>query len=105
MARAGFSQVEAEAARTQLALGLSFLRARDATLGMSEVTLQTSIAESIAFLDSSANSSVETLGDSDTPPYLERASGTGLGELQRIAALRASLLGQDGLIARLLGDP
>lgn len=100
-----FSQADAERARAQLALGLSFLRAREATLGMSEVTLQSSLAEGIARLDSSASDPVEALGDGDTPLYLERVTGTGLGELQRIEALRASLLGPDGLIARLRGDP
>lgn len=97
------SAAEDTRARAQLAQGLSFLRARETLTGLSGATLQSSLADAIARLDSAAKEGVGALEDAPAP-YLAQASGVGLGELQRIQAIRTALLGTDGLIARLRGD-
>lgn len=97
----GLSAQEEAVARAQFANALTFLRAREATTGLSGISLSSSIADSIARLDSSQADSVETLGGTNSPPYLSEPNGTGLGELQRIQSIRTALLGDDGLIARL----
>ena len=88
-------------AAENLARSIVFLQSRQALSEASDATLANAVAASIARLDNSPESSVETMGDSEPAAYLDTSPEAGLGELQRLSKLRAALLGKDGLIEAL----
>ena len=96
------------AAAENLARSIVFLQSRQVQSEASDASLLNAVTSAISRLDNEIASDVDSMGDSAPPAYLDTSGEVGLGELQRLAKLRTSLLGDSGLIAELkkrLDDP
>lgn len=96
--------VDWDAVREQLSRALGALAARDTATAGTSTTLEVAILEAVVDIDSDQSDAVSTLGEGNRITYNDDGA-VRPGQLQRLDALEAALLGDEGLLAQLRDAP